>query len=146
MAPKEGYKWKKDPKTKEKVKHHIVIEPEEGWKLVFLRSRPIEGWALDYNKRLKTTCYLVGSSFLKSRSPYRAVYDQAKEYYELNRPDWTKAHRHNAAMRKMIKMWLSHLWEVWRKLEGLPTREPYIIGREGHEHYHTPQEFGWPEK
>lgn len=107
------------------------------------RDKPVKGEKLCYNKRLKTTCYLVGASFLKSNSPYRRIYDSAREYYTANRPDWTEAHRHNAALRKMIKMWLSHLWLTWRKLEGLPTSEPYVQEKLGHTHIHTPQEFGW---
>src|SRR3990170_4002125 len=109
------------------------------------RERPTKGETLHYNARLKSACYLVASSFLKSSSPYRSVYDEAREYYEANRPDWTKGHQHNAAMRKMVKVWLSHLWEVWRKLEGLPIRYPYIIGKDGHSRYLSPQEYGWPE-
>lgn len=108
------------------------------------REKPTKGEKLHYNNRLKTACYLIGSSFLRANSPYRRVYDAAREYYDANRPDWTKAHKHNAAMRKMIKMWLSHLWEVWRKIEGLPVREPYAHGQLTHEHYYSPQEFGWP--
>ena len=109
------------------------------------REKPIKGEKLHYNKRLKSTCYLIGSSFLKSNSPYRQIYDNAKEYYEINRTDWTKLHRHNAAMRKMIKVWLSHLWEVWRKIEGLPVRNIYAEGKLGHNHYIKPRDYGWPE-
>jgi hypothetical protein len=109
------------------------------------REKPVKGEKLHYNIRLKTTCYLIGSSFLRSNSPYRQVYDDAKVFYEANRPDWTKAHRHQAAMRKMIKLWLSHTWQVWRKLEGLPTRELYVQEKLGHQHIRQPQEFGWPQ-
>ena len=98
---------------------------------------------MHYNKRLKTSCYKVGSSFLRCGSPYRQIYDNAKEYYETNR-DWTKLHRHHAAMRKMIKVWLSHLWEVWRTLEGLPVRNIYAEDKLGHNHYISPQDYGWP--
>jgi hypothetical protein len=108
------------------------------------RERPVKGEKLHYNKRLKTACYLLGGSFLKSNSPYRAVYDRAREKYALTKPDWTKAHQHQAAMRKMIKMYLSHLWVVWRELEGLPVTEPYVHAHLGHEHYYSPAEFGWP--
>jgi hypothetical protein len=107
------------------------------------RERPQKGEKLHYNARLKTTCYLIGSSFLRCGSDYRRVYDSAKEYYEANRTDWTKAHRHNAAMRKMIKTFLAHLWLVWRELEGLSTRSLYVNDRLDHGHYYTPQEFGW---
>ena len=108
-------------------------------------ERRVKGELSHYNGRLKSACYLIGTSFLKSNSPYRRIYDDAKTYYEVNRPDWTKAHRHNAAMRKMIKMWLSHLWLVWRQIEGLDIRAPYVNEKLGHEHIYSPQEFGWSE-
>lgn len=34
---------------------------------------------------------------------------------------------HERSKRYAVKIFLSHLWEVWRKLEGLPTRDPYIV-------------------
>lgn len=108
------------------------------------RERPVKGEKLHYNKRLKTTCYLIGSSFLKCGSPYREVYDSARVYYEANRPDWTKGHQHNAAMRKMIKRFLSHLWQVWRELEGLEVTEPYVQSRLGHDSIDSPAAYGWP--
>lgn len=108
------------------------------------RERPVKGEKLHYNARLKTTLYLVATSFLRSGSPYRSVYDNSKEYYTLNRPDWTPGHCHQAAMRKMIKVFLSHLWLEWRTLEGLPTRDLYVMEYGGHTSYIAPQEFGWP--
>ena len=107
------------------------------------RERPTKGERLHYNVRLKTTCYLVAVSFLRSNSPYRSVYDQARTYYADNRPEWTKAHQHQAALRKMTKVFLSHLWLVWRTLEGLETGQPYIIGKGNHTHYLAPVQFGW---
>lgn len=109
------------------------------------RDRPTKGEALKYNARLKKTLYVVAGSFMKSNSPYRRIYDNAREYYSINRPDWSKGHQHAAARRKMIKLFLSHLWEVWRKMEGLPTRELYVVEHMGHQHVIAPQEFGWPE-
>lgn len=107
------------------------------------RERPTKGEKLHYNGRLRTACYLIATSFLRSSSPYRRVYDSAREYYAANRPDWTEAHRHNAAMRKMIKMFLSHLYMVWRETEGLPVRNLYVEQYLGHEHITSPKEFGW---
>ena len=108
------------------------------------REKLIKGETAHHNIRLKTSCYKVGGSFLRCRSPYRQIYDNSKEYYENNR-DWNKLHRHNAAMGKMIKVWLSHLWEVWRKLEGLPVRNIYAQDKLGHNHYIKPQDYGWPD-
>jgi len=107
------------------------------------REKPTKGEKLHYNKRLKSTCYLIGTSFLKSKSPYREIYDEAKAYYQSNRPNWTKDHIHKASMRKMIKIWLAHLWLVWRKLENLETRDPYIAMSSKYHRIYTPEEFGW---
>ncbi len=109
------------------------------------RERMHKGEKSHYNRRLKTACFQVAQSFIISGSPYRRIYDEAKEYYVNNRPDWTKTHRHLAAMGKCVKIFLSHLWIEWRKLEGLPTNQPYVFDQLKHVDYITPQEMGWPE-
>lgn len=48
-------------------------------------------------------------------------------------------HRHNAAMRYMVKMFLAEFWKQWRTLEGLPVREPYAEQYLGLKH-HTREE------
>lgn len=107
------------------------------------RERPTKGEKLHYNARLKKVCYLLGMSFLKTNSPYRAVYDDGRAFYVANRPAWTKARQHMAAMRRMIKHFLTHLWVVWRELEGLPMRPLYVEERLGHEHISSPADYGW---
>lgn len=48
-------------------------------------------------------------------------------------PDgWTLGHQHMAAMRKMTKLFLGHLWLTWREAEGLPIREAYVQEKLGH--------------
>jgi hypothetical protein len=47
----------------------------------------------------------------------------------------SKAHRHAAANRYMVKMFLQELWGNWRELEGLEVRPPYAeeyLGRVHH--------------
>jgi hypothetical protein len=80
---------------------------------------------------------------LRHNQQYRQIYENAKEYYQASYPDWTKAHIHNASMRKMIKLWLAHLWMVWRSFEGLPVTQPWIAGENGHHRIYMPEEFGW---
>jgi hypothetical protein len=109
------------------------------------RERPTKGERLHYNKRLKIALRQIGVSFMKCDSPYRRVYDAARDYYDANRPEWTPGHLHNAAMRKMIKVFLSHLWERWRVLEGRPTRALYVQEKLGHNHVYRAADFGWPE-
>ena len=108
------------------------------------RDRLQKGVKAPYNKGLKTICWKVATSFMRSNSPYREIYDKAKARYERERPDWTKGHIHNAAVRKMTKIWLQHLWVTWRELEGLPVNEAYVFGDPAHTHYIRPEQMGWP--
>jgi len=45
---------------------------------------------------------------------------------------YTPGHIDSMARRKMVKMFLQHLWVRWRTLEGLPTGEPYAQAILGH--------------
>lgn len=110
------------------------------------RERPTKGERLHYNARLKTTLYLVATSFMRCGSPYRAIYDSSKAYYEANRPEWTKGHIHAASLRRMIKVFLVHLYMRWRTLEGLEARALYVHERLGHSSYEAPESYGWPTK
>jgi hypothetical protein len=106
------------------------------------RERPQSGERLHYNVKLKTVVYLVAGSFLKVRtSPYRPMYDGARAHYETTRPYWTPAHRHMAAMRRVSKLFLSHLWQTWREAEGLPVRPPYAIEYLKHSTFADPWAF-----
>lgn len=124
-------------------------------------DRRRKGEKLKYNNQLKTIMHKIGSSFLKSQSPYSDIYYSAKTYYEANRTgkkwtskinertdepnkEWTKNHIHLASMRKMKKIFLSHLWEVWRAIDGLPVRNLYVEEYLGHENLLKREDFGWP--
>ena len=104
----------------------------------------VKGEKLCYNQRLRKDCYLVGTSFLKCHSPYSDLYYKYKDFYVANRPDWTKMHLHLAALRRMIKIFLQHMWVTWRAFEGLPVSKPYAHAVLGHTHYYRPEDFGWP--
>jgi hypothetical protein len=45
------------------------------------------------------------------------------------------AHRHNDAVRYMVKMFLQQLWLEWRKIEGLAVRVPYAEEKLGVVHH-----------
>jgi hypothetical protein len=47
----------------------------------------------------------------------------------------TDGHRYNMAARKMIKLFLGHLFDRWYSMLGLVPDKPWIIGRDGHRHY-----------
>ncbi|GAJ11119.1 unnamed protein product, partial [marine sediment metagenome] len=50
-------------------------------------------------------------------------------------------HMDAMAVRKMIKLFLACLWLVWREAEGLTTRSPYAIEKQGHSTLISPWEM-----
>lgn len=87
---------------------------------------------ITFNPFLKTKLVgVLADVFIKLGGDYRKVYDGYKHRLE-NHPNWsskTKGHRHNAAKRYMIKIFLADLWVKWRKLEGLPITDPYSVAK-----------------
>lgn len=102
-----------------------------------------KGFIAPYNSFLKTKLLgVLADCMIKSKSQYKVVYDQYKlrlsnetnEYKEGRRwCDESKAHIDMAARRKMIKAFLSDLYEVWREMEGLEVRCTYEQEYLGHE-------------
>lgn len=105
-------------------------------------ERRKRGEVIHHNPALKTVMFKLATSFLRSKSPYSQEYYRAKEFYETER-EWTKLHCHRAALRKMMKMFLAHLWMHWRTLEGLDTRPLYVIEKLGHTTYENGADYGW---
>lgn len=108
-------------------------------------DRLTPGYLSPYNSFLKTKLLgVLGSSFIKCNSPYRKYYDDMKTRLENSDrqisgkgKSWsetTKMHRHNAANRYMVKMFLKDLYVAWRTVEGLPVRPSYQEEYLGHRH------------
>ena len=115
------------------------------------------GSAMNYNPKAKSLVLgIIADSFIKQRTPlYRSIYDNekakqlVKEYtpgelagrWHGYKPEDTNLllnHAHRRAMRKMVKVFLSHLWVIWRQLEGLETKPPYVHEVLKHESYIDP--------
>jgi hypothetical protein len=109
------------------------------------RNKP--GEKSHFNRRLKSICYLISDQFIKQQTPvYVDLYYSEKErirreYPEkIKNPDkssrwpyaYTDSHVHRMARRKTEKIFLSHLWLVWREAEGLPVSKPYAEQILGH--------------
>jgi hypothetical protein len=93
------------------------------------------GKKLHCNPFLKTKLIgVLAPCMIKARSPWRQFYDDYKHRKESSGWGAGKLHRHNAAMRYMIKMFLLELWKVWRTAEGLPTPDPYALAKLGMAH------------
>jgi hypothetical protein len=127
--------------------------------------RPVKGEKLAYNAELRSMCWRLAGSLMKASGKYYQYYLEQKERYtqrfdnagvhivssaSLLTKDGKKyesegtisaGHVHNMALRKMIKLFLSHLWVVWREAEGLPVTKPYAIDQLGHDSYIDPWSF-----
>lgn len=125
-----------------------------------MSQRKLTGTLIDYNPQAKMLAYKIEDQFIKQGDFYRKLYDQFRAEYELRDDlrieiDGKKgkkiktndgevseskgtAHIYQMARRKMVKIFLSHLWVEWRKLEGLPVTMPYVIDILGHSDYIPP--------
>ncbi len=57
--------------------------------------------------------------------PYAGIYYDYKNRIENEQPHLTPGHRHNMAIRYMIKQFLKDLYKTWRGLEGLVVADTY---------------------
>lgn len=127
--------------------------------------RPTKGEKLKYNAWLRTKMVgVMAGNFLKTGSSWRQFYDDYKHRKQTqivpvcaacegvgrkgkelcsnckggkSPAPWGKSdgHRHNAALRYMVKMFLAELYVQWRTLEGLPVRPSYQEEYLGHVHH-----------
>lgn len=100
-------------------------------------GEPAQRVGITFNPFLKTKlCGVLGSSFLRLGGPYRDIYDGYKHRLESHPAhiEKTKGHRHNMAIRYMVKRFLADLYKTWRALEGLPVEAEYSTEKLGIEH------------
>lgn len=104
---------------------------------VSMRQKRTTGYQSNYNDKFKVLCWKIASSFVKqsaAKSGYRRIYDQVKADEHTKHPETViingkktqnDGHLHNKAMRKTVKIFLSHIWTTWRQMENLPVTKPY---------------------
>lgn len=122
-----------DGKGRSRRKEHLVkraYTDKEG--------KPAERDSITYNPWLKTKLMgVLATSFIRcGENEYRTIYLNYKNRLE-NRPDWaerSKGHRHQAALRYMVKQFLVQLYFAWKKIEGLPVHTTYAEGKLGIKH------------
>ena len=136
-----------DGRGRSKRADHLVTRP-----YTTKDGTPSERLSITYNPFLKTKLMgVLAGSFLRSASPYRAVYDgykhrlenhavygvaaeEALSPTERKAQGITKGRRHMMAQRYMVKIFLLDLWKRWRALEGLPVGPSYAEALLGHTH------------
>lgn len=112
------------------------------------------GFVSPFNKNLRTAlCGNMADCFIKAQNkyaldfyyPYKNRLENSTEMVfeisvtgkpgkEVMWKDAKPAHRHRAAIRYMVKMFLLDLYLVWRPMMGLPVRELYAEEYLGKKH------------
>ena len=100
------------------------------------QTRRRRGKKIDWNPKLKTTLWKVVQSMIRKKSKYAEYYYKFRD--EELKKGCTKLHARNRAIRKVAKLFLSHLWETERRMAGLPAGKSYVFEKLGHKHYIPP--------
>lgn len=106
-------------------------------------QKRVAGEKLDYSPSMKTLCWKIGESFVKSKGKYREIYNSSREFYDRKFPTkvlggekvvkgkkikwykYTDGHKYAMAKRRTVKLFLSDMWLEWRVMENLPISVPY---------------------
>jgi hypothetical protein len=122
-------------------------------------EKRVKGEILHFNMDLKTHCWKIAGNLLKAKGKYYELYLQYKAQYverfqkegrkiikavkrKEREGEISEGHIHNMAQRKMIKVFLQHVWITWREAEGLETNKPYAIDILHHVDYIPPLRDG----
>ena len=114
-----------------------------------------KGQVLHFSMALKTHCWKVGTSLMRAKGRYYMYYCEQKKRYEERftaeglkivagkkggekEGEISKGHIHMMALRKMIKLFLSHFWSIYRQSAGLPVTKPYVNDQLKHDTYYEP--------
>jgi len=90
-------------------------------------QRREKGKKINWHPKLKTLCWKIAKNFVRRGKSYRKFYDKVKKEYKEKYPEKTKIHIENMTLRKVVKLFLAHLWVVWRQLENLKISSPYPV-------------------
>lgn len=124
-----------------------------------------KGEKLHFNKVLKSMCWRLGKSLIRAKGKYYDFYLKQKTEIAQKLKDrdieivpsaelpkesgkhvekdgyFGLGHVDQMAFRKMIKLFLSHLWLEWRQAEGLEVTLPYAHAIKGHSSLIRPEEM-----
>jgi hypothetical protein len=62
--------------------------------------------------------------------------------------EYTPMHLYRMSKRPVAQIFLTHVWLIWRRVEGLSITKPWILAQDGHNRYVPPPNWpmsGWEE-
>jgi len=99
------------------------------------------GQTIDWSPAGRTLSFLIGESFNKAGGFYKEFYDKRKEFYQASEQHQkeSKGHIHNMCKSQASKLFLSHFWDVAKRIDGVvDPAKPWIIAIGGHSKYIPP--------
>jgi hypothetical protein len=117
------------PETKQRCSGPLTAEAGTGGYVRVAQPRPVRGESAPYDLRAKQLCYLVGVSFLRQGDSYKRYYDDQRSRLDGRKEGWAARRKHLTALRMTEKLFLCHLWLVWREALHLPVTQPYAADR-----------------
>jgi hypothetical protein len=122
-----------DGQARSRKKEHL-----EEYEYLDSKGKKKKKMGITFNPFLKTVCWKIGESFVKSKGDYREIYDNSRKFYDEKFPKevtvegktkkykkYTKGHKYAMAKRRAVKLFLSDFWAEWREREGLEVSVPY---------------------
>jgi hypothetical protein len=88
------------------------------------QPKPEPGASAAYDRIAQRLCHAIGISLEKAKGPYWTYFRDELTRLEREKPQWAPARRQATAARKTEKLFLAHLWLVWRKAVGLRVTNP----------------------
>lgn len=121
-------------------------------------AKRTKGEKANWSDNLKVLAWKAAQSFVMVGDGYRELYLKEKTRLRVLHPEpvpydpprfkrlkpgqtdadrellsqYSDGHIDNMAKRWVAKLFLSHVWEEWRKIEGLPIRAAYVVEKLGH--------------
>lgn len=105
------------------------------------QRKPTRAQPATYDAEAKKVCSLIGASLIRAGGGYADRYRQTKTRLYRERAGWPPLRIHLAALRTAEKLFLAHLWLVWRESLGLSTRLNNEEGVLQHPQYVEPWEM-----
>ncbi len=96
-----------------------------------------DGSVPTFNGEAKSLCRSIGDGLRAAGHRYAAYYQLQRQLLEISRPGWEGGRRHVNALRKVQKLYLTHLYLVWAGELELPIPPPHEASRE-HEEWGSP--------
>jgi len=119
-----------DGRGRSRKKEHLVERD-----YINKKGEPDKRMGITFNPFLKTKLTgVLGASFLRAPdNKYKSMYHAYKNRlvnHEIYK-DVSLGHRHNMAIRYIVKQFLVDLYANWRTLENLPVAAPYAVEKLG---------------